>query len=82
MSNTEIRIGRNNKFKKLIRKIISFAKNFGSDPKDTEEVRTLKTIWTVALLFATPISFIMFLAYSLLNRPLAEKFWLIHTIFS
>lgn len=81
MSDTEIRRGRNNKFKKLIRKIISFAKNFGSDPKDTEEVRTLKRIWTIALLFATPISFIMFLAYSLLNRPLAEKFWLIHTIF-
>lgn len=68
-------------FQKFKQKIISFAINIGINPEDKEEVRMLKRIWSITLLFAAPVSAAMCLIYFLLNKPLAAKFWLLQALF-
>lgn len=51
------------------------------NPQDKEEVRMLKRIWSITLLFAAPISVVMCLVYLLLDKPLAAKFWLLQALF-
>ena len=68
-------------FRTLKHKIISFTLNIGKNPQDNEEVRMLKRIWSITLLFASPVSITMCLVYFLLNKPSAAKFWLLQAFF-